>query len=88
MGGTSSYKLDTIVDNAEYILSIELLTAAQAIDFNKPLKLSPATQKLYDEFRQHFTFMERDRVMSDDMERARVYCAENRARWVEQFELE
>ena len=87
MGGTSSYKLETIVDNAEYILGIELLTAVQAIDFNKPLELSPATQKLYDEFREQFTFMERDRVMSDDMERARVYCAENRAKWIEQFGL-
>jgi histidine ammonia-lyase len=88
MGGTSAYKLIQIVQNAEYIQGIELLTAAQAIDFNTALRMSPATRAVFDQFRQHFHFMERDRVMSTDMERARVYLAEKRADWIDFLGLE
>lgn len=87
MGGTSAYKLLQIIDNAEYIQGIELLTAAQAIDFNRALKLSPATQAVFDQLREHFSFMDRDRVMSTDMERARTYLVERRAEWIAEFGL-
>ena len=87
MGGTSAYKLLQIIENAEYIQSIELLTAAQAIDFHQQLQLSPLTQAVFDQFREHFSFMERDRVMSTDMERARTYLAEHRAAWIAQLGL-
>src|SRR5690606_31023850 len=40
MGSISGRKLIQVIDNLEYILAIELLYAAQAIDFRRPLKSS------------------------------------------------
>jgi len=82
MGGTSAYKLCQIVENSEYILSLELLTAAQAIEFNKELRLSTATAEIFTELRQNIDFLERDRVMSDDMEKARNLFIERRRVWL------
>lgn len=87
MGGTSAYKLCQILDNAEYVLSTELLTAAQAVEFNRELRLSPQTAEIQKEFRQHVSFLERDRVMSDDMERARTLFNERRRDWLKRLDL-
>ena len=81
MGGTSAYKLQTIIDNCEYILSTELLTAAQAIDLNTGLRLSPRTRGIYEGLRERVSFLEKDRVMNDDMEVAREFFLENRRTW-------
>jgi histidine ammonia-lyase len=78
MGGTSAYKLTEIVDNCEYILAIELMTAAQAIELNQGLKLSPVAENLMRQFREHIAFLDKDRVMSDDMETARTFFQEHR----------
>jgi len=83
MGGTSAYKLCQIVENSEYILAIELLTAAQAIQFNKELRLSTATAEIFTEIRQNIDFLERDRVMSDDMEKARDLFVGRRRAWLD-----
>jgi len=78
MGGTSAYKLTEIVDNCEYILAIELLTAAQAIELNQGLKLSPVAENLMRDLRRNISFLDKDRVMSDDMETARTFFQEHR----------
>ncbi|WP_169784949.1 HAL/PAL/TAL family ammonia-lyase [Campylobacter curvus] len=63
-------KLQKQIDNYYHILGMELIHAAQAIDLRKAknpnLKLSPATQKLYDEYRKAVKFMDTDRVLTDD----------------------
>jgi histidine ammonia-lyase len=81
MGGTSAYKLDQIIRNCEYVLAIELLAAAQAIDLNPGLRLSPATQPVIDGFRAEVPFLAEDRQQSEDIERARHYLRTNRAGW-------
>lgn len=62
------------VDNLYYILGIELMHAAQAIDLrlqkNANLKLSPATRKLWSAFRKKVTFMEVDRALTPDIKNA------------------
>jgi len=40
MGAYASRKLHTVLDNLSYVLSIELLAAAQALDFRAPLRPS------------------------------------------------
>lgn len=67
MGANAATKCKRVVDNLEKILAIELLTAAQAIEFRKPLKTSESLQKILDAFRQHVTFNEADRIMHHDM---------------------
>ncbi|WP_375559770.1 histidine ammonia-lyase [Bernardetia sp. OM2101] len=62
------------VDNMYYILAIELMHAAQAIDLrlqkNPDLKLSPTTQKFWKAFREKVPFMEVDRALTPDIKNA------------------
>lgn len=87
MGGTSAYKLREVVENCQYVLAIELMTAAQAVDFNEGLRLSPRTRGVYEAFRERVSFLEDDRIMSDDIERARAFLLEHQGAWGETFNL-
>ncbi|MDC0710659.1 histidine ammonia-lyase [Stigmatella sp. ncwal1] len=87
MGGTSAYKLETVAANCEYILGIELLTAAQAIDFNEGLRLSPATERIHKAFRRQVSFLERDRPMDADINAAHQFIQSQRRAWTREFNL-
>jgi histidine ammonia-lyase len=87
MGGTSAYKLMQIVENCEWVMSIELMTAAQAINFNQGLRLSPLTQRMFEDFRQHVDFLEGDRVMSDDIEKSREFLLTRKLDWCRDLDL-
>lgn len=76
MGSNAATKAYRVVNNVYSILAIELLTAAQAINFRKPLKTSPALENLVDTFRQHVPFIEEDRVLHDDMMRSEKFIRE------------
>lgn len=88
MGGTSAYKLRTILDNCAYVLGIELLNAAQAIDMNQSLKLSKKTRIIHEAFREHVLTLENDRVLSVDMETARNFVLEHKRAWANDLGLE
>jgi len=68
MGMTAAYKSSEVIDNVYIVLAIELLTAAQALDFRKPLKSSPQIVEFIDNFREKVSFIEYDRVLHDDIE--------------------
>src|SRR5688572_12574666 len=70
MGANAATKAYRIVNNLYSILAIELLTAAQALAFRRPLHSSPYLEKLVDTFRQSVPFIEDDRVLHEDMIRA------------------
>ena len=53
------------------MIGIELLAAAQGIDFHAPLKTSPALQAAVDTIRAAVPFHAGDRYLADDMEWAR-----------------
>lgn len=65
MGANAGTKLHKIVDNLKYIAAIELMNAAQGIDFRKPLKSSPYIEKVMKDYREHLPFVEDDVVMAD-----------------------
>ncbi|MBD5232052.1 MAG: histidine ammonia-lyase [Bacteroidales bacterium] len=65
MGANSATKLHKIIDNLKYIAAIELMNAAQGLDFRRPLKSSPYLQTIKDEYRKHVPFVEDDVVMAD-----------------------
>ncbi len=88
MGGTSAFKLMTIVENCGYIMGIELLTAAQAIELNKGLQLSEPARAIVDAFREEVDFLDKDRVLADDIERAREFFLAHRRSWAGQLGLE
>lgn len=67
MGMTTALKTRQILDNAQAILGIEFIAAAQALDFRKPLKPSPAVQAAYEVIRKYVPFLEEDRPLYPDI---------------------
>jgi histidine ammonia-lyase len=70
MGANAATKCFRLINNVEKILAIELLTAAQALDFRRPLKTSTVNEHVVSEFRKSVSFNEKDRVLHDDMMKA------------------
>jgi histidine ammonia-lyase len=68
MGTISARKCRDIVENAEVVLAIELLCAAQALDLFTNLKPGEGTLAAYETIRRDVSHMERDRVISKDIE--------------------
>lgn len=64
MGANSATKLLRITDNLRRVLAIELICAAQALDFRRPLRSSSPIEDLHSRFRCHVPFIEVDAVMS------------------------
>ena len=73
-------RLETAADDYAYILGMELIHAAQAIDLrlkeNPGLALGKDTRALYDAFRKQVTFLDADRPLSDDFARAHDFILE------------
>jgi len=67
MGMTTALKTRQIIENSWSIVAIELMAAAQAFDFLKPVKSSPAAQAVYDVVRQHVDTLTDDRPLHDDI---------------------
>jgi len=69
MGMTTALKTRQILDNAEAILAIEFIAAAQALDFRQPLKPSPAVEAARQAIRKYVAFLEEDRPLYNDINR-------------------
>ncbi len=67
MGSISGRKLSRVLDNLEYIMAIELLSACQAIEFRMPNKSSEILEFAHDYVRQFVGFAEEDRIFADDI---------------------
>lgn len=63
MGANAAIKLYKVVLNTERVLAIELFNAAQALDFRRPLKSSPAVEALHESYRKVVPFIVDDEVM-------------------------
>ena len=63
MGANAATKLYKVVYNTEKVLAIELYNAAQALDFRRPLKSSPAIEAIYEAYRKIVPFLKEDQVM-------------------------
>ena len=68
MGSISGRKLSKVLDNLEYILAIELLSACQAIEFRRPLKSSELLEFSHSYIRDYVSFAEEDRIFAQDVE--------------------
>jgi histidine ammonia-lyase len=67
MGSISGRKLNRVMDNLEYIMAIELLSACQAIEFRRPLKSSKLLEFAHGYVREHVSFAEEDRIFAEDI---------------------
>jgi len=67
MGMTGAIKLRQIVEHSERILAIELMCAAQALEFRRPLKSSAQIERAHEAVRSVVTRLEQDRVLAPDI---------------------
>ncbi|WP_291961317.1 histidine ammonia-lyase [Maribacter sp.] len=69
MGSIGGRKALQVIGNVEKILAIELLTAAQAFEFRKPLKSGIYLEEVHNAVRERVAFASKDRVFADDIEK-------------------
>lgn len=70
MGSISARKALQVCQNLKRILAIELLCAAQSIDFHRPLKSSNEIEKMHQLIRKQISHAAEDRIFSLDIEKA------------------
>lgn len=68
MGSISSRKLNTILGNVEKILAIELMYAAQAMEFRRPNTFSKIVEFNHQLIRSKVKMLKEDRLLSPDIE--------------------
>jgi histidine ammonia-lyase len=74
MGSVSANKVWRVLQNVETVIAIELLCACQALDFARtwnsaaPLPAGAGTEAAYRSVRRKVRFVERDRVLYDDVQ--------------------
>ncbi len=68
MGSIGGRKALQVIGNVEKILAIELLTAAQAFEFRKPMKSGIFLDEIHKEIRKKVAFADKDRIFADDIE--------------------
>jgi histidine ammonia-lyase len=76
MGMWAALKLGQVVRNVDRILAIELLAAAQGIDLRRPLKSSPALERLHESIRALVPKWEEDRELAPDLAIAEIFVVD------------
>jgi histidine ammonia-lyase len=75
MGATAVHFTERVIDHVETIVAIELLAAAQGVDFRrrekKVNKLGEGTSAAYDLIREHVPFLTKDAVLAPHIEKIR-----------------
>lgn len=75
MGANAATKCLRVINNVEKVLAIELLSAAQAIEFRRPLKTSAVLELLMAAFREKVSFNSADRLLHTDINAAIDFVA-------------
>jgi histidine ammonia-lyase len=75
MGANAATKLFKVLENVKQILGIELMTAAQGIEFRDLNKTSDELKALHSSFREHIPFIQNDRYMSDLLRDSKVFIS-------------
>ena len=70
MGANAALKLYKVILNTERVLAIELMNAAQALDFRLPLRSSPKILEIYDAYRKVVPFILDDELMYPYIEKS------------------
>lgn len=69
MGANSATKVLKVIDNLERIMAIELMDAAQALEFRRPAKTSPYLEDFVGEFRKIVGFISEDKIMYREIDK-------------------
>lgn len=76
MGANGATKLLRVTENLERILAIELFTAAQAMEFRRPLKSSPVIEEILRAYRKEVPFITDDKVMYEEITKSVKFIRE------------
>lgn len=68
MGPGAGLKALKVIEQARYVIAIELYVACQALDMLKPLKTSPQLEKVKAKIRKKVKYLKQDRILSPDVE--------------------
>jgi len=68
MGAAAARHARDIIERVEQVFALEFMTAAQALDFRKPLVPGQGIQAAYECIRKTVNFVEKDRVFYRDIE--------------------
>jgi histidine ammonia-lyase len=72
MGMTGALKLRQVVSNAEYVLAMELMAAAQGLEYRLPLKPAREVERAAAAVRRILPALKEDRVLAGEIERLAV----------------
>jgi histidine ammonia-lyase len=72
MGFTAARKARRSVECLEYVVALELLCAAQALEFLRPLQPGRGVKQAYDQVRERVPPLDGDRVLTGDIETLRA----------------
>lgn len=75
MGANAAVKLFKIMDNLNHILAIELMNAAQGIEFRRPAKTSPVLEEFLKEYRKEVPFVNDDIVMYKEIHKTVAFLS-------------
>jgi histidine ammonia-lyase len=75
MATHAARRLGRMVDNAAAVVGIELLAAAQGIDFHRPAQSSPGLEHVHANIRRDVPFYAADRYFAPDIEAAKSWVA-------------
>jgi histidine ammonia-lyase len=78
MATHAARRLGTMVDNAAAVVGIELLAAAQGIDFHRPAQSSRSLEEVHTRIRQDVSHYAADRYFSPDIAAARSWVKSGR----------
>ncbi len=76
MGLASARKARRAVECLQYVLAVELICAAQALEFLKPLQPGVGVSAGYTLVREHVAPLDGDRILAPDIERTRSLVAD------------
>lgn len=78
MATHAARRLSVMVDNAAAVVGIELLAAAQGIDFHRPARSSQRLEEAHAAIRREVPFYAADRFFAPDIEAARTWIKSGR----------
>ncbi len=76
MAAHGARRLQRMNENLSAIVGVELMCAAQGIEFRAPLKTSPGLQRVLDSVRQRIPAIEQDRYLAGDLSAATQMVAD------------
>ncbi len=73
MGANAATKCLKVYKNLERIVAIELMNAAQALEFRRPLKSATAIEKLHAAYRNKVSMLQNDRYLHADIQNSILF---------------